>query len=263
MEDETLFTTDLTVTKIESVWNGIYMPRSRHMSDRGYHGLVLIRDNPHSYIFDDGTVLEAEPGYILYLPKGASYRVSTCDTCDCVAINFNILEDMAFPSQRFAVGSQMSVYTELFQTASHFWDSKSIGYLAKIKSLLYQILYTMQKNYQPAYVSGELAEKLNDSLEYIGRHYTEGSISVKELAKTSGMSEVYFRKQFQRLYGMPPLRYIKQLRLSKAIELLESDMYPIHTVAHMVGYASEYYFCREFKRSTGMSPLQFKKGRRE
>ena len=58
---------------------------------------------------------------------------------------------------------------------------------------------------------------------------------------------------------MAPLQYIKQLRLNKAIELLESDMYPVHEVAHRVGYASEYYFCREFKRITGLSPMKFRK----
>ena len=259
MPKANLFNTELTVTKIEYVWNGIYMPRTNHIFERRYHGLVLIRDDPHAYLFDDGTVLEAEPGYILYLPKGSSYRVSDIKACDCVAINFNILEEPGFEPFRFPAGAQFSAYSELFQTASRFWDSQTIGYRSKIKSLLYQILYTMQKNYHPDYVPGSLVFKLNITMEYIGEHYTENNISVKKLAEMAEMSEVYFRKQFQRLYGMAPLQYIKQLRLNKAIELLESDMYPVHEVAHRVGYASEYYFCREFKRITGLSPLQFKK----
>jgi len=259
MPETNLFTTELTVTDIEFVWNGIYMPRSNHVDTRGYHGLVLIRDDPHAYIFDDGTVLKAEPGYILYLPRGSSYRVSDVKSCDCVAINFRILEDAHFPPLRFPAGNQMSAYSELFQTASRFWDSKSIGYRTKIKSLLYQILYIMQKNYHPDYVPSSLAFKLSITMEYIGEHYTEGDITVRYLAEMAEMSEVYFRKQFHRLYGMAPLQYIKQLRLNKAIELLESDMYPVHEVAHRVGYASEYYFCREFKRITGLSPMKFRK----
>lgn len=259
MPNLNLFTTELTVTGIEYVWNGIYMPRNNHMYNRSYHGLVLIRDDPHSYIFDDGTELLAEPGYILYLPKGSSYRVSDIKSCDCVAINFNILEDIRFAPFRFAVGSQMSAYSEIFQTASRFWDSKVTGYRSKIKSLLYQVLYIMQKNYHPDYVPKGLAVKFNDTLEYIGTHFAENDISVKALAGMAEMSEVYFRKQFHRLYGMAPLQYIKQLRLNKSIELLESDMYPVHEVAHRVGYASEYYFCREFKRITGLSPMQFKR----
>ena len=79
------------------------------------------------------------------------------------------------------------------------------------------------------------------------------------LAERADMSEVYFRKQFSRLYGTAPVQYIKRLRLNKAVELLVSNMYPVHEVAHMVGYASEYYFCREFKRVTGLSPKQYKK----
>ena len=140
MPNSYLFTTELTVTEIEHVWNGIYMPRSNHMCNRSYHGLVLIRNDPHSYIFDNGTELLAEPGYILYLPEGSSYRVSDIKSCDCVAINFNILEEISFEPFRFAVGNQLSAYSELFQTASRFWDSKVTGYRSKIKSLLYRIL---------------------------------------------------------------------------------------------------------------------------
>ncbi len=259
MPNGNLFTTELTVTQIEYVWNGIYMPRSNHMVDRAYHGLVLIRKDPHAYLFDDGTVLEAEAGYILYLPKHSSYRVSDIKSCDCVAINFQILEETHFPPLRFPVGNQFSAYSELFQTASRFWDSRTIGYHAKIKSLLYQVLYLMQKNYHPDYVPSGLAFKLNIAMEYIGEHYTDPAISVKELSEKAGMSEVYFRRQFHRLYGMAPLQYIKQLRLNRAIELLKSDMYPVHTVAHMVGYTSEYYFSRECKKITGLSPMHFKK----
>ena len=163
---------------------------------------MLVRNDPHSYIFDNGTELVADPGYILDLPKGSSYRVSDIKSCDCVAINFNILEDIRFTPFRFPVGNQMSAYSELFQTASRFWDSKVTGYRSKIKSLLYQVLYIMQKNYHPDYVPRGLAVKFNDTLEYIGLHFAENDISIKTLAEMAGMSEVCFRKQFHRLYSM-------------------------------------------------------------
>lgn len=259
MDKSNLFTTDVTVTEIEYVWNGLYMPRSLHMVNRGYHGLVLVRADPHSYIFDDGTVLRAEPGCILYLPKGSSYRLEEPAPCDCVAINFTVAEETDFQPFLYPVGAQMPAYSELYQTASRYWDGKYIGYRAKIKSILYQILYEMQAHYTPEYMPRKTTDMLNGIVDYIGEHYTDRDISVVRLAEMAGMSEVYFRRLFQQMYRMSPLQYIKQLRLSRAIELLESDMYPMHEVAHRVGYQSEYYFCREFKRITGLSPTKFKK----
>lgn len=259
MKEMNLFQTEVTVTGIEYVWNGLYMPRSNHMVMRGYHGLVLIRADPHTYIFDDGTSILAEPGCILYLPKGSTYHLNDLSPCDCVAINFNIAEETDFAPFLYPVGAQMPSYSELFQSASRFWDGKYIGYRAKIKSILYQVLYEMQIHYHPDYLPRSVTERMNAIVEYIGSHYTERDISVSELAAMADMSEVYFRKLFHRLYQAAPLQYIKQLRLSRAMELLESDMYPIHEVAHRVGYASEYYFCREFKRITGLSPMKFKK----
>ncbi len=259
MNGKNLFAVEFSVTEIKYVWNGIYMPRSDRMENCRYHSLVLIRSDQHTYRFDDGTELHAEPGYILYLPEGSSYRISDIKTCDCVAINFKILEKTNIPPLRFSVKNQISAYSELFQTASRFWDRKTTGYQAKIKSLLYQILYTMQTNYHPDYVPSRLAFKLNAAMEYISDHYTDSDITVQMLAGMADMSEVYFRRQFNRLYGTPPMQYIKKLRMNKAVELLDSDMYPVHEVAHRVGYASEHYFCREFKKSTGLSPKKYEK----
>jgi len=259
MSNNTIFGTEITVEKIEYVWNGIYMPRSNHMINRGYHGLVLIRDNPHIYTFDNGMSIEAKPGHILYLPKGCSYRINDIKACNCVAINFNITEDTDYPPEQFDVKEQMQEYSELFQIASRFWDGKYTGYSFKIKSILYQILYLMNMKNHLEYVSKKTAEKLSFIIEYIGTHYTEKELSVKSLSDLLDISEVYFRNQFRKAYGVTPMQYIKQIRMTRAIELLESDMYKVSEVAHIIGYSSEYYFCREFKKFTGLTPMKFKK----
>lgn len=257
MSESNIYNTNITITRISYIWNGNYMPRQKYNGERVSHGLVLPQDGIHTYTFADGTVLSADPGHILYLPKGSAYRVNDNKPCNCIAFNFDILEDMPFKPFRMAVGKQAN-YADLFQTASRFWDSKCIGYQNKIKALLYQVLYMLQNDHCPEYISKELALRFNEIIEYIGTHYTENDISVRSLAERLGKSEVYFRNHFERLYGTSPLQYVKKLRFTKAMELLVYGMYSVREVANLVGYTSEYHFSREFKRFTGRSPLQFK-----
>ena len=69
----------------------------------------------------------------------------------------------------------------------------------------------------------------------------------------------YFRKIFKGFYGVSPVRYINNLKITMAKELLESKMYSVTEAANQAGYTEMAHFSREFKSSTGISPSEYKK----
>lgn len=259
MSENGFFSFEPTLTTIDDVWNGLYIPRSNHVVGRTCHGLVLIRGDPRDYIFDDGPTLDASPGNILYIPKGSSYRLSDVSPCDCISINYAILEDISTPPFIYPVGNLMPSFSELFETADKYWNSRYPGYASKLKSLWYSVLFLMQKNYRPDYLPKRLSDRIADAVEYMNLNCCRGAVSVDELARMSDMSPVYFRRVFAKIYGMAPVKYISRLRIERAISLINSDMYPVNEVARLSGYSSEYYFSREFKRATGISPMKYRK----
>ena len=129
----------------------------------------------------------------------------------------------------------------------------------KCKSELYSILFHMQREYELGYTPTTQSGILRPALEYIHNHYTEGNLGISKLANLCGISEPYFRKLFLRSYGVSPLKYIAQLKLARAKELIESGLYPIHEVAALSGFQNECYFSREFKHHFGSAPSKFKK----
>ena len=80
-------------------------------------------------------------------------------------------------------------------------------------------------------------------------------ISLTALAQRFGYTPSYLNRIFKKEYGVSPLQYLTDLRISRAKELLlrHPDI-SIKTVASSVGYEDSRYFSRIFKNETGMTP---------
>jgi AraC-like DNA-binding protein len=83
--------------------------------------------------------------------------------------------------------------------------------------------------------------------------------TVAALAKTAGLSRAAFARRFLSEVGVPPLRYLADLRMRRAAELLAEGDEPLASVAAAVGYDSEFAFSRAFKRHTGEAPGVFRR----
>ena len=57
---------------------------------------------------------------------------------------------------------------------------------------------------------------------------------------------------------MPPIRYLRQLRMERAKELLESSFLSVKEIAFQVGLNDESHFVRDFKSTYGYSPALYR-----
>ena len=91
---------------------------------------------------------------------------------------------------------------------------------------------------------------------YLLEHYRE-PIEIDILAKLIHRSPNYATALFKEVYGHSPIRYMHQLRVLEACNLLlHSDMTIAH-IAHYLGYYDTSYFYRMFKKYTGLSPSDY------
>ena len=77
------------------------------------------------------------------------------------------------------------------------------------------------------------------------------------------MSESYFRRIFLKNYGISPIKYINNLKIERAKELLTSGLYTVSDVAELSGFHDESYFSREFKKHSGKTPKEYVKASRK
>lgn len=91
----------------------------------------------------------------------------------------------------------------------------------------------------------------------------EGSLDnsdliVDDLVKEMAVSRSVFFKKLKMLTGLAPVEFIKEVRINKAIKLIESGEYSITQVAYMVGINDPRYFSKCFKQKIGMTPSEYR-----
>ena len=225
--------------------------------NRSCHGLVYHTDGERYYQFDNGT-LPARPGDLLYLPKGSDYIVKTEKQGGCFAINFDYSDTTSFEPFSFKVKNP-GTFLDCFKQSEQAWRTKPSGFEFKCKGALYEVLFALRKEYELGYISKSTSDLLTPALSYIHSEYTGDNITIPFLADLCGISETYFRRIFQKSFGISPLKYINNLKLTRAKELIASGMYSVYEIAVLSGFHDESYFSREFKRTTGMAPSEYQK----
>lgn len=83
-------------------------------------------------------------------------------------------------------------------------------------------------------------------------------VKLEELAAIVHMHPTYFVKKFGEKCGMPPLAYLNNIRMYKAMSLLAGTDESIEAIAKSVGITDASYFARMFKKHTGISPTEYK-----
>ena len=83
-------------------------------------------------------------------------------------------------------------------------------------------------------------------------------IELEDMAKAAFLSRFHYVRVFQRMYGLTPRAYLRDLRISKAKELIK-DGEAITTVCYEVGYDSLSTFSSVFKKCTGHTPKEYQK----
>ncbi len=110
-----------------------------------------------------------------------------------------------------------------------------------------------------------LPEPLPEITEYITAN-PDADLSIAALSQRFGCSPASVNRLFDRYIGIPPHRFVLQLRLTAARSLLTESDLPVQTIAQRCGWSSAYYFSAAFRKECGISPSGYRlnwKGNRD
>lgn len=101
----------------------------------------------------------------------------------------------------------------------------------------------------------ELMKRVN---KYINDNLSETAMNVDRLSEYVGLSRSQLHRRLKEIIGMSPSDYIRNVKLTKACELLSQGDVDIAQVAYSLGFTAQSHFSTLFKRFTGMTPTEFK-----
>jgi two-component system response regulator YesN len=85
-------------------------------------------------------------------------------------------------------------------------------------------------------------------------------LTLTEMADTVNLSRWRLCHLFKESTGTSPERFLTQVRLAKAKELLEREFLTVKEVMNRVGMSDASYFARSFKAAFGITPAKYKEG---
>ncbi|MFT3857692.1 MAG: AraC family transcriptional regulator [Aquabacterium sp.] len=100
--------------------------------------------------------------------------------------------------------------------------------------------------------------RLQRVLDYIDAHLDE-DLRLDVLCEVAAFSRCHFHRQFDAAFGIGVARYIRLLRLQRALRQLAFDTtVPVTDIALMAGYESPEAFTRAFKEAVGRTPSAYR-----
>lgn len=99
---------------------------------------------------------------------------------------------------------------------------------------------------------------IEQAKQYILDNYQDSGLSVEQICRHLHMSPAYFSTMFKKVTGQTYVNYLTEIRLNKAVELLNMTDDKTYVIASKVGYQEQNYFSYVFKKKFGVSPTKFR-----
>ncbi len=226
-----------------------------HLFDR----LFYIKKGSMEFTFNTGQKAKFNEKALIYLPYNITYTSSWLEDGEFITVFF-ILNDEKNEMIHFSNNISLvlyDTYNDLSKTFEEIWNAQikvADNHFLLTTSLFYMILYKIAKHLNNAQNTKELGRIIN-AIKYLEANYI-ADFDLNDLASKCNLSCEMFRLYFQKVKGMPPMKYKMQLRLEKAHELLSTKEYSVKEVASIVGYEDVSYFSRIFKKEFGYPPIK-------
>lgn len=101
--------------------------------------------------------------------------------------------------------------------------------------------------------------KFMDKLvELMEKNMDNGDLVVDDLVRELAVSRSVFFKKLKTLTGLAPIEFIKEMRINRAVQLIDTGEYSMTQISYMVGINDPRYFSKCFKQKMGMTPTEYR-----
>jgi AraC-like DNA-binding protein len=127
----------------------------------------------------------------------------------------------------------------------------------KFKELILSMLFSKKNNRLLSYFNWLRDNKYPTVEEVMHKNFTF-NLTLPEFATLACRSVPTFQREFRKIFGTTPARWIMKKRLKLATELLENTPMSIGEITFECGFENQTHFSRVFKEYMGLSPSRYR-----
>lgn len=204
----------------------------------------------------NGYSFNANPENFIYLAKNSNYQIYVKEKSKFICIDFDFSKN---DNNQTCSSFQINSATLKKQFTKIFFEYKknTPESIPKTFSILYSLYSSAIEFITKKYAKQN--KLVSETIAYILSNYCNSEFSIKSAAIKLGISETHLRRIFKQNFNISPIKYVNDLKLEKAKNMLCFSNYSISEIAFSVGFEDQYYFSRFFKQQLGISPSAYKK----
>jgi len=226
-------------------------------------GDVLLVDNLklHGMLELDGE----HRSLVIYFMPELVYRAGACE-CDAAFLSpFWERADAAEPILRSSAPLAAAVHRSIAALVEAFFgggpaDDRRL--ICKLRML--ELLYGLRQHFENSGGVGaeytqrrRRLQRLQALFQFLNAH-TLDKLRVREAASMVGMSETRFKGFFKEATGTMFARYVVQLRLGRACELLRDSDLSIGEIAQRAGFCDQSHLDNHFRKAFALRPREYR-----
>lgn len=150
---------------------------------------------------------------------------------------------------------------ELIQLSSFSYDGSKTLFELRSVCLICDLAHLISADYRSKTTeehTNHTVYSLIPTAEYMNENYGN-HITLTDLAKRAMLSSSSYMRHFKKLFGLPPIEYLIQLRVKHASEMLAETDKSITTIAQDCGFFDCSHMTRIFKQVYDLTPSEYRK----
>lgn len=95
-------------------------------------------------------------------------------------------------------------------------------------------------------------------MDFMEQQMDNSELTIDAFAEHLMLSRTIFYRKLKAIIGLTPVDFIREIRIKRAVQLIDSGEYNFSQIAYMTGFNDPKYFSKCFKKTMGVTPSEYK-----
>ena len=237
--------------KVDSEWRGSIVSSA-------FSRLYYVKKNSF-YLICNGHRTDFLAGRWYLVPAGTSYEFGCDGECEHLFLHFSL--SGKFHADIFSTETEiMSIDGGKYEAEWLEKYAAATGELAELgkRTAATAVALSFAQHYGVSVGTNQYSPCVVRAIEYINANLSE-SLTVSSVANGIFVSKSTLTKHFRRELSTSVNKYIDDLILTRAAQMLAEGKMSLGTISESLGFCDQFYFSRKFKEKFGMPPSEYKR----